>query len=127
MLIFAIAIIIILLIANKRPKNQEDSSLKMLQEQLYNLNRTLDHKITETNKFLDSKLTDANKLLEEKLTNSTKSLDTRLADGNKLITENMQKTFATSTKINQDSIKNIEELTKKVTELEQSTKQIKDI
>lgn len=114
-----------LMIAQRRPK--DDNTMKLLQDQLFNLNRTLDSKITETNKFLDSKLNDANKLLEEKLTNSAKTLDTRLADGNKLITENMQKTFATSTKINESSVKNIEELTKKVTQLEESTKQIKDI
>lgn len=66
-------------------------------------------------------------MMEERLMNNTKSLDTRLADGNKLITDNMQKTFATSAKINENSNKNIEELTKKVTQLEESTKQIKDI
>ncbi len=125
-LILAIAVIIMLLIASKRPR-QDDNSLKMLQDQLFNMTRTLDTKLTETNKFLDSKLTDANKMMEERLMNNTKSLDTRLADGNKLITDNMQKTFATSAKINENSNKNIEELTKKVTQLEESTKQIKDI
>lgn len=136
MLIFAIAVIIMLLIANKRPK--DDPTMKLIQEQMFNMTRTLDlklsesskildSKMTETNKFLDSKLTDTTKMLDERLSNTTKSLDTRLADGNKLITDNMQKTFATSTKINENSNKNIEELTKKVTQLEESTKQIKDI
>ncbi len=124
-LAIAIAVIIVLL-AWRRPKS-DDNGMKMLQDQLFNMTRTLDSKLTETNKFLDTKLTDANKMMEERLTNNTKSLDTRLADGNKLITDNMQKTFATSAKINENSNKNIEELTKKVTQLEESTKQIKDI
>ena len=117
---------IIVLLISRRPR-QDDGSLKMLQDQLFNMTRTLDSKLSETNKFLDSKLTDANKMLDERLSSTTKSLDTRLADGNKLITDNMQKTFATSAKINENSNKNIEELTKKVTQLEESTKQIKDI
>lgn len=75
-------------------RNEDSSSMRLLQEQVMNLNRTLDIK---------------------------------LSDSNKLITDNMQKTFATSSKINEDANKKIEDITKKLTQLEETNKQIKDI
>jgi hypothetical protein len=41
--------------------------------------------------------------------------------------ENMNKTFETSSRINQDANKAIEEITKKLTKLEETNSQIKDI
>lgn len=54
-------------------------------------------------------------------------LDFKLSESNKNLTSNMSRTFATSSKISQDSNKAIEEITKKLTELWETNKEIKDI
>ncbi|MDD3301958.1 MAG: DNA recombination protein RmuC [Candidatus Gracilibacteria bacterium] len=107
--------VVIYLVLNGNKKEDGDS-MRLLQEQVLNLNRTLDQKLTENTKTL-----------EDKLSNTNKTLDTKLNDANKLITDNMQKTFATSTKINEEANKRIEDITKKLTQLEETNKQIKDI
>jgi len=88
----------------------------MIQDYMFDLNKTFDTKITETNRFLDSKLTETNK-----------NLDTKLTEANKHLSENMSKTFATSSKINEEANKRIESITKKLTELGETNKQIQDI
>nr|MDD3720595.1 DNA recombination protein RmuC [Candidatus Gracilibacteria bacterium] len=107
------AIVFLIIKGNKK---EDSDSMRLLQEQVMNLNRTLDTKLTENTKSI-----------EEKLSNTNKTLDTKLSDANKLITDNMQKTFATSSKINEDANKRIEDITKKLTQLEETNKQIKDI
>lgn len=114
-IILILASFIIFLII-KWNKKEEDTSMRLLQEQVMNLNRTLDIKLSENTKSM-----------EEKLSTTNKTLDTKLSDANKLITDNMQKTYATSSKINEDANKKIEEITKKLTQLEETNKQIKDI
>lgn len=114
-IILVLVWIIIFLII--RSKNNDDSdAIRLLQEQVLNLNRTLDNKLSENTKSM-----------EDKLTTTNKTLDTKLMDANKLITDNMQRTFATSTKINEEANKRIEDITKKLTQLEETNKQIKDI
>lgn len=110
-LIWAVVFLIV-----KWTKKDDSDSIRLLQEQILNLNRTLDTKLTENTKSI-----------EDKLNNTNKTLDTKLSDANKLITDNMQKTFATSSKINEDANKRIEDITKKLTQLEETNKQIKDI
>lgn len=114
-IILVLVWIIIFLII--RSKNNDDSdAIRLLQEQVLNLNRTLDNKLTQNTKSI-----------EEKLQYTNKTLDSKLTDANKLITDNMQKTFATSSKINEEANKRIEDITKKLTQLEETNKQIKDI
>lgn len=113
-IIFLILVVFFLIL--KWSKKDGNDSMRLLQEQVLNLNRTLDQKLTENTKSI-----------EDKLTSTNKTLDTRLSDANKLITDNMQKTFATSSKINEDANKRIEDITKKLTQLEETNKQIKDI
>ena len=67
------------------------------------------------------------KLLQEQLFHLSKTLDYKLSESNKVLNENMSKTFATSSKISADSNKAIEEITKKLTELGETNKQIHDI
>lgn len=88
----------------------------MLQDFILDLNKTVDSKITETNRFLDTKLTETNK-----------NLDSKLSEANKHLSDNMNKTFATTTKINEEANKRIESITKKLTELWETNKQIQDI
>ena len=113
-IIFLILVVFFLLL-NWGKKDNGDS-MRLLQEQVLNLNRTLDQKLTENTKSI-----------EDKLTSTNKTLDTKLSDANKLINDNMQKTFATSSKINQEANKRIEDITQKLTQLEETNKQIKDI
>lgn len=120
-----LAVVIFLLLKLQKPKDNE--SIKMLQEHLFNLNKTFDSKITETNKFLDDKLTQTNKTLEDRLFKNSEILDKKLWESSKLLSDNMSKTFATSTKINEEANKRIEDITKKLTQLEETNKQIKDI
>ncbi len=70
---------------------------------------------------------DSIKLLQEQILNLNRTLDTKLSDSNKLMSDNMQKTFATSTKINEEANKAIIDITKKLTQIEETNKQIKDI
>lgn len=67
------------------------------------------------------------KLIQEQMMHMSKTLDSKLSDSSKLMNDNMNKTFATSTKINEQSNKRIEDITKKLTQLEEGTRQIKDI
>lgn len=90
--------------------------MKMIQDYMFDLNKTFDSKITETNRFLDSKLTETNK-----------NLDSKLTQANKHLSENMAKTFSTTTKISEESNKRIQDITKKLTELGETNKQIQDI
>lgn len=115
-IIVILLIWVIIFLVLKWNKKEDSDSMRLLQEQVMNLNKTLDTKLTENTKSL-----------EDKLNHTNKTLDTKLADANKLITDNMQKTFATSSKINEDANKRIEDITKKLTQLEETNKQIKDI
>jgi len=56
-------------------------------------------------------------MIQEQLLNIRKTLDYKLAESNKSMTDNMSRTFATSSKISENSNKQIEEITKKLTEL----------
>jgi len=67
------------------------------------------------------------KLIQEQMMHMSKTLDSKLSDSSKMMSDNMHKTFATSTKINEQSNKRIEDITKKLTQLEEWTQQIKDI
>ncbi len=77
----------------------------MLQQHLFDLSHQLERKLNETNRTLDNKLSESNKYLSD----------------------NIQRTFATSSKIGEESNKRIEEITKKLSELGETNKQIKDI
>ena len=103
-IIFWLIWFILYLFKNKNNEKDYDS-LKLLQEHIINLNRTIDFKINQTNKIIDDKLNESNKLL----------------------TENMSKTFETSSKINEESKNAIIDITKKLTSLEETNKQIKEI
>ncbi len=91
--IVLIWLIVYLIILQKQPKTSQNS-LNLIQDNIFNLNKTLDKKLWESTK---------------------------------LLSDNMSKTFATSTKINEEANKRIEEITKKLTQLEETNKQIKDI
>jgi hypothetical protein len=54
-------------------------------------------------------------------------LDRKLSDSHKMMGENMSKTFETSSRISNEANKTIEEITKKLTKLEETNIQIKDI
>lgn len=114
-IILALIVIVVFLVLRWNRSDSSDS-VRLLQEQVMNLNRTLDQKLSENTKSI-----------EDKLNNTNKTLDSKLSDANKLITDNMQKTFATSSKINEEANKRIEDITKKLTQLEETNKQIKDI
>ncbi len=102
-ILFLLAMIMYLVLRENKPK--DSASMRLMQEHLFNLSNTFDRKLSETNKFLDS----------------------RLSESNKILTDNMAQTFATTSKIGQDANKNIENLTKKLTQLEETNHQIKDI
>ena len=101
----------------KKSSSAEDkNSINLLQQHLLDLSKTLDNKLSETNKAI-----------EDKLSNTNKTLDDKLRESSKILSENMAKTFATNTKISQESTKTIEQLTKKMTQLQEETRQIRDI
>ena len=100
----------------KKENINEENSINLLQQHLLDLSKTLDSKLSETNKTI-----------EDKLLNTNKTLDDKLRESSKILSENMAKTFATNTKISQESTKTIEQLTKKMTQLQEETKQIRDI
>ena len=89
-ILVSILIIIIFYLTIKKDNKNDNIALKMIQEQIINLNKTIDYKLWESNK-------------------------------------NAHKNFETSTKINTDATKKIEEITKKLTQLDETNKQIKDI
>jgi len=82
--------IIFYLIINRKDNKIDDTSMKMLQDQLIALNNNIDYKLWESNR-------------------------------------NTQKNFDVNSKISFDSIKKIEEITRKLVSLEETNKQIKDI
>lgn len=100
--LIVLAVLILLKISQGRG---DDKSMKVLQSYIMDMNRNVDHKMTQTHQVLDKKLSEANKYMSE----------------------NMSKTFATSTKINEEANKRIEDITKKLTQIEETNKQIKDI
>ncbi len=104
-IIIALTSIIIFLVTKKQDNSNNQNSLKLIQDHIFSLNKTLDTRISETNRTLDKKLSESSKLLSD----------------------NMTKTFATSSQINKDANKQIESITKKLTELWETNKQIKDI
>lgn len=112
--IILICLVIYLIILQKKPRN--DNSIKLLQDHIFNLNKTFDNKLSETNKTLD-----------DRLSKNTDTIDKKLWESSKILSDNMSKTFATSTKINEEANKRIEDITKKLTQLEETNKQIKDI
>ncbi len=63
------------------------------------------------------------KMLQDQIIALNKSLDYKLSESNR----NTQKNFDTNTKINMQANDKIEEITKKLTSLEETNKQIKDI
>ncbi len=67
------------------------------------------------------------KLLQDQIHNLNKTLDEKLSSSSKMMSDNMNKTFATSSKISEDANRRIEEITKKLTQIEETNKQIKDI
>lgn len=83
-------LITIFYLISKGGNKSDATGMKMLQEQILNLNKTIDYKLGESNR-------------------------------------NISQNFATSSKINTDSTKKIEEITQKLTSLEETNKQIKDI
>lgn len=103
-IILVLAWVIIYILKNKDNK-KEDNSLNLLQNQILNLTKTIDYKLSETNNSIEKKLNESNKN----------------------IYENITKTFDTSSQINKNSNKAIEEITKKLTQIEETNKQIKDL
>ena len=69
----------------------------------------------------------SSKLIQDQIFNLSKIFDDKLTYSNKLINDNLSKSFETSSKISQNSNKVIEDITKKLTSLEETNKQIKDI
>ncbi len=107
---------VVLFLVTKQNNRGSENSLKLIQDHIFNLSKTFDNRIRETNRFLDAKLSETNK-----------TLDAKLSESSKLLSDNMTKTFATSTKINKEANERIETITKKLTELSETNKQIKDI
>ena len=70
---------------------------------------------------------DSSKLIQDQIFNLSKIFDEKLTYSNKLINDNLSKSFETSSKISQNSNRVIEDITKKLTNLEETNKQIKDI
>jgi hypothetical protein len=70
---------------------------------------------------------ESSSMIQEQLLNIRKTLDFKLSESNKSMTDNMSRTFATSSKISENSNKQIEEITKKLSELTHTNKQIQDI
>ena len=120
-------IAIMIKISGNKSNTWANDSMKLIQEQMFNLNKTLDSKMGETNRFLDEKLSATHKTLEQKLEKSSEILDAKLGESSKILSDNMNRTFATSTKINEASNKRIEDITRKLTELWETNKQIQDI
>lgn len=77
--------------------------------------------------LLQKHIFELTKMMESKISETNKNLDYRLSESNKMIVDNLQKTFATNSKISEDSNKRIEDITKKLWELDETNKQIKDI
>lgn len=77
--------------------------------------------------LLQKNIFELSKMIDSKISESNKSIDYRLSESNKFLSDNIQKTFATSSKISEESNKRIESITKKLWEIEETNKQIKGI
>ncbi len=75
----------------------------------------------------NNKNNDEFKLIQDHILHLNKTIDSKLDSSNKIMSENMSKTFETSMKINIQANKTIEDITKKLTKLEETNMQIKDI
>lgn len=102
--IVLIIIMVLLIIKISSPKKNEKSE-DLIQEHLFNLTKVFESKISETNFLIDKKIWENFKIMQE----------------------NFSKNFDTTSQISQNSNKTIEEITKKLTNLEETNKQIKDI
>lgn len=89
-LVSVLIIIILYLLLKQDSKKSDDGSLKLIQDQIINLNKNIDYKLWENNR-------------------------------------NSQKNFDVNSRLSQDANKQIEEITKKLTSLEETNRQIKDI
>ena len=89
-ILVSLLIFVIFYLLTRQNNSKDDGGLRLLQEQILNLNKTIDYKLWESNR-------------------------------------NVSKNFETSSKINVDATNKIEEITKKLTSLEETNKQIKDI
>ena len=89
-ILVSILVWIIFYLLTRKDSKTDDTSMKMLHEQVLALNKNIDYKLGESNR-------------------------------------NTQKNFDINSKISFDSIKKIEEITQKLTSLEETNKQIKDI
>jgi len=78
-------------------------------------------------KTKSSSNSESSSMIQDQLLNIRKTLDIKLSESNRSMSENMSRTFATSSKISENSNKQIEEITKKLSELTQTNKQIQDI
>jgi|TARA_Y100001960_G_C14183100_1_gene591245 hypothetical protein len=63
------------------------------------------------------------KMLQDQIMHMNKMIEVKLGESN----NHMQRNFATNTKISSESTKKIEEITKKLSSLEETNKQIQDI
>lgn len=82
-------------------------------------------KLFENNKNTSD--SNAMKLIQEQMFQLNKTVDTKLGESSKILSDNMNRNFATSSNINEASNKRIEEITKKLTELWETNKHIQDI
>jgi len=89
-ILVSLLIFVVFYLLTRQNNSKDDGGLRLLQEQILNLNKTIDYKLWESNK-------------------------------------NVSKNFETSSKINIEATNKIEEITKKLTSLEETNKQIKDI
>lgn len=118
-ILIIVLIILAIVILNKLSKTQNSSDekgIKMLHDSLAHLWQNLDRKISDSSRNID-----------EKLGKTSEILDRKLNDSHKMMGENMSKTFDTSSRINREANKAIEEITKKMTKIEETNAQIKDI
>lgn len=76
-IIFVLAGVVLFLVTKKGSNSNDAKSFQLLQQHLFDLSHQLERKLNETHKTLDSKLSESNKYLSE----------------------NIQKTFLTSSKI----------------------------
>ncbi len=89
-ILVSILLLIIMYLLLKKENKTDNGSLQMIQDQINNLNKSIDYKLSEWNR-------------------------------------NTQKNFELNSKISQNANKQIEDITKKLTSLEETNKQIKDI
>jgi len=115
-IVVILALFIFFILIKIKPKQESVDSIKLLQQYIFDLNKTFDFKLSQTNKTL-----------EDKLFRNSEILDRRLWESSRMLNENITKNFNTSSQINLESNKTIEQITKKLSELDETNKQIKDI